>query len=103
MISALKNKGFVYDANRDVLTGVFNGMQSIVFDVVENADKILQDNKKGKIIQQMDKEDNVLREFLSNTQICETFGILRTDNIDKVLKGRQKTAYGYYWRYKNEQ
>ena len=71
--------------------------------VVENADKILQDNKKGKIIQQMDKEGNVLREFLSNTQICEAFGILRTDNIDNVLKGRQKTAYGYYWRYKNEQ
>ena len=69
----------------------------------ENADDILRRSKKGKIIQQLDKNGNVLREFLSNTQICEAFGILRTDNIDNVLKGRQKTAYGYYWRYKDEQ
>ena len=71
--------------------------------IEENADKILQDNKKGKIIQQLDKEGNVLREFWSNTQLCEAFGILRADNIGNVLKGRQKTAYGYYWRYKDEQ
>ena len=71
--------------------------------VEENADDILRRSKKGKIIQQLDKNGNVLREFLSNTQICEAFGILRTDNIDNVLKGRQKTAYGYYWRYKDEQ
>lgn len=70
--------------------------------IEENGEMIIRNNKKGKIIQQLDKEGNVLREFWSNTQIREAFGVLRTDNIDNVLKGRQKTAYGYYWRYKEE-
>ena len=65
----------------------------------ENANEILR-NRQGKIIQQLDKDGNVVHEYWSNDQICETFNILRIDNIINVIKGRQKSAYGFYWRYK---
>lgn len=39
MVSALKQKGFVYHANMDALTGQFNGVQSIVL-ISENYGKV---------------------------------------------------------------
>lgn len=68
--------------------------------VEENADDILRRSRQGKIIQQLDKDGNVLHEFWSQEQICEAFHLIRIDNIINVIKGRQKSAYGYYWRYK---
>ena len=68
--------------------------------VAENADAILRKAREGKIIQQIDKEGNVVREFLTWDEIREAMNILRIDNILNVVKGRQKSAYGYFWRYK---
>lgn len=68
--------------------------------VSENANEIIRRAKKGKIIQQLDKNGNVLREFESHDEIREAFNIVRLDNIINVIKGRQKSAYGFYWRYK---
>ena len=68
--------------------------------VSENADAILRKAREGKIIQQIDKEGNVVREFLTWDEIREAMNIVRIDNILNVVKGRQKSAYGYFWRYK---
>ena len=69
--------------------------------IQENADAIIK-KKTSHIIQQVDKEGNVIREFLSNKEIMEAFNLVRIDNVLNVLKGRQKSAYGFYWRYKDE-
>lgn len=68
--------------------------------VMENAESILMKGKRGKIIQQLDVDGQVLREFVTKEQICDAFNIIRIDNILHVLNGKQKTAYGFYWRYK---
>ena len=52
------------------------------------------------MIQQLDMNGNVICEFESQDDIREALNILRLDNIINVLKGRQKTAYGFSWRYK---
>ncbi len=59
--------------------------------------------KQGRIIQQLDMEGNVVREFDSQDSIREAFNIMRIDNIMNVIKGRQKTAYGFRWRYKPDE
>ena len=68
--------------------------------VSENASEILRKAKQSKIIQQLDLECNVVCEFESQDAIRESFSIHRLDNIINVLKGKQKTAYGFRWRYK---
>ena len=68
--------------------------------VSENASELLRKAKQGKIIQQLDMNGNVICEFVSQDDIREAFNIYRLDNIINVLKGRQKTAYGFRWRYK---
>lgn len=70
--------------------------------VMDNAESLLIIGKRGKIIQQLDKDGQVLREFVTKEQICDAFNIIRIDNILNVLKGKQKTAYGFQWRYKPE-
>ena len=68
--------------------------------VEEHATEILQQRKQGKIIQQIDADGNVIHEYVTKQQICDAFNIIRIDNITNVLKGKQKSAYGFYWRYK---
>ena len=68
--------------------------------VAENAIEILQQGKQGRIIQQIDTSGNVVHEYVTKEQICDAFNIIRIDNITNVLKGRQKSAYGFFWRYK---
>ena len=68
--------------------------------VTEHATEILQQGKQGKIIQQLDADGNVIYEYVTKEQICEAFNIIRIDNITNVLKGKQKSAYGFKWRYK---
>lgn len=68
--------------------------------IEENAAEIIRKAKQGKIIQQLDMDGNVLREFESQDEIRDAFNISRIDNITNVIKGRQKSAYGYRWRYK---
>lgn len=67
----------------------------------ENYVQILNDERDKNTIVQIDKNGNVIREFYSLNEICQFFNVPRPDNICNVLKGRQKSAYGYYWKYKN--
>ena len=68
----------------------------------ENAKSIISEERKNKAIVQIDKEGNVIKEYSSVLDICQAFNIERGDNIRNVLKGKQKTAYGYYWKYSRD-
>lgn len=75
--------------------------QSIIAQYVsENAAAIIRKAREGMIIQQIDKDGSVIREFLTWDEIREEMNIARIDNILNVVKGRQNSAYGYFWRYK---
>lgn len=70
---------------------------------VNNNKKELVDDVLGKnSIVQIDKEGNVVREYYSLNEVCEAFNIPRAANVWNVLKGKQKSAYGYYWKYKRD-
>lgn len=68
--------------------------------IAENAQEIIRKAREGKIIQQLDKDGTVIHEFNNWDEIREAFNIIRIDNILNVVKGRQKSAYGFSWRYK---
>ena len=58
-----------------------------------------RNEKIKKPILQYDLDGNFIREWPSATDV----GIEVCGNICNCLKGRQKTAYGYKWKYKNEE
>ena len=70
--------------------------------IKENYIQILNDERDKKAIVQIDKDGNVVKEFYSLNEICQAFNIPRADNVSHVLRGKQKTAYGYYWKYKKD-
>lgn len=88
---ALSFASYVYKEEREEMIRKY---------VEEKALEILQQGKHGKIIQQIDTDGNVLHEYVTKDQICVAFNISRIENITNVLKGRQKSAYGFFWRYK---
>jgi hypothetical protein len=70
--------------------------------VRENGKQIVEEARLAKAIVQLDKEGNVIKEYGSILEICQAFNIERGDNIRNVLKGKQKTAYGFFWKYKKD-
>ena len=70
--------------------------------VREYGRQIISENQSAHTIVQMDKEGNVVKEYGSILEIRQALNIPRGDNIGNVLKGRQKTAYGYIWKYKKD-
>lgn len=70
--------------------------------IVENYDQILRNERNKNAIIQLDKDGNVMKEFYSFNEICQAFNVPRADNVKNVLKGKQKSAYGYFWKYKEE-
>lgn len=68
-----------------------------------NYREILMAHYEKKAILQLDADGNVVREFYTLPEITDAFGVARADNVLNVLKGRQKSAYGYKWKYKYEQ
>ena len=62
----------------------------------------MRDERCKNAIVQLDKEGNVVKEFYSFNEICQAFNVPRADNVKNVLKGKQKSAYGYFWKYKEE-
>lgn len=70
--------------------------------ISENYETILQEELSKKTIVQLDNNGNVVREFNSFNEICQAFNVPRADNVRNVLKGRQKSAYGFFWNYKKD-
>ena len=44
---------------------------------------------------------NVIKEYGSNGEVVQALNLARVDNVLNVLKGRQKTTYGFRWKYKD--
>lgn len=89
-------EGFLMDFNEFV-------SQDIASYIYENSDSIIRMKSRGKIIQQLDMAGNVIREYGSNGEVVQALNIARIDNVLNVLKGRQKTAYGFRWKYKENE
>lgn len=68
--------------------------------IAYNKDSIIEKRTRHKIIQQLSLEGDLIREYRSIDEVREALSLTRTDNIMNVIKGRQKTAYGYVWRKK---
>ena len=70
--------------------------------VRENASEILEDVRDKDAICAIDEIGNVAFTFYSFNEIAQYFGVVRPDNVRNVLKGRQKSAYGYDWKFKRD-
>ncbi len=70
--------------------------------VRENGRQIISNDQLARTIVQIDKDGNVVREFTSFLEICQAFNVPRADNVRNALNGKQKSAYGYYWKYKKD-
>lgn len=68
----------------------------------DNYDNILSATQEERIIVQMDKEGKALHEFKSLNEVCQHLQINSATSVWNVLKGKQKTAYGCYWKYKKD-
>ena len=60
--------------------------------------KVIADNGKSKKIYQLDKENNILKEFSSLKEASEELSIIRS-NISLCLSGKKKSAGGFHWQY----
>ena len=65
--------------------------------VRENAFYILSEYWSKNAILQLDENNNICRVFTSFNEIAQCFGVKRPDNVRNVIKGLQKSAYGYNW------
>lgn len=70
--------------------------------IEENKERILSENSPETTIVKIDKNGRVVKEYVSPSEIREEMGLSRLDNIYNVLVGKQRTAYGYIWRYKKD-
>lgn len=70
--------------------------------VSEHGRQIISEEQLARTIVQIDKEGNVVREFSSFLEICQAFNVPRADNVRNVLNGKQKSAYGFFWKYKKD-
>ena len=68
--------------------------------ITHNREAIIEKRTRHKIIQQFSLEGDLIKEYRSIEEVREALSLTRTDNIMNVIKGRQKTAYGYVWRKK---
>ena len=69
--------------------------------VYSNIDRLLSETN-DKVILKINRLGEVVKEYQSINEICEELNIVRPDNIRNVLRGQQKTAYGYIWKYKKD-
>ena len=70
--------------------------------IKQNKEDILKNHHPKTTIVQMDKEGNVVREYASSAEVREALQRTNITNVFNVLEVRQKTAYGYVWKYKKD-
>lgn len=66
------------------------------------AEQILHEYADANIIVAIDDDNHIIKEFYSFDEIISYFKVKRADNVKNVLAGRQKSAYGYGWKYKKD-
>ena len=65
--------------------------------IMDNAADYLTDG----VILKIDKTGSIVKEYSSITEIMHELNLSYNTNIYNVLEGKQKTAYGYVWKWKN--
>ena len=69
--------------------------------IKSRVDHKLIGEKNSKPILQLDQQNNIIQEFKSIKDALEYFGkSINNSCITACLKGRQKTAFDYVWKYK---
>lgn len=76
--------------------------ENIRYDVYSRADEILEEARNEKIIVQIGSDGEIVAEYNSFNEIAQAFGVPRPDNVRNVVKGKQKSAYGFRWKYKKD-
>lgn len=98
----IKNDFMFEEALDNVYKLIMEEVEAEVIQIInENQAQIINFERSQKTILQLDKLGNVVREFKSFNEICHAFNVPRADNVRNVLRGKQKTAYGFLWKYKN--
>lgn len=113
-------QGFIDDFNLDFPTKNSNNIREMFYDealpyierliclelqdeikehIYTNMAQIIYEERKKKTIVQVDKGGKIIKEYMTLNEVCQEFNVPRADNVINVLKGRQKTAYGFYWKY----
>ena len=80
---------------REELTSTASQVEQYILD---NYDTFAEQDKILKI----DKYGAVVKEYNNIKEIMHDLNLHYTANIYNVLEGKQKTAYGYIWRWKGE-
>ncbi len=70
--------------------------------IKQNKEQILAEDKPEPYIVQMDKAGSVICEYSSSAEIKEKLQLRNLTNIFNCIEGKQKSAYGYIWRYKKD-
>ena len=65
--------------------------------VLSNSAAILSE----RAILKMDKEGHIIKEYESITEVMHDLNLSYSANIYYALEGKQKTAYGFVWKWKN--
>lgn len=58
--------------------------------------------RKGKKVLQYSLDGNLLNMYNSTQEAEKLFNNLGKDNIGACCRGKQKSSYGYVWKYKND-
>ena len=91
---------FWLDEAIDFAKMIFNEEHWAMIDkyIAHNRETIIEKRTRHKIVQQLSLQGDLIKEYRSIDEVREALSLTRTDNIMNVIKGRQKTAYGYVWR-----
>ena len=91
---------FWLDEAIDFAKMIFNEKHWAMIDkyIAHNRETIIEKRTRHKIVQQLSLQGDLIKEYRSIDEVREALSLTRTDNIMNVIKGRQKTAYGYVWR-----
>lgn len=85
----------VYDLSKVEASELARDVESYV---LSNSTSILSEG----IIQKVDKNGIIVKEYGSINEVMHDLNLSYTTNIYNVLEGKQKTAYGYIWRWKKD-
>jgi len=79
-------------------------MQMEMDEVARDVEAYILENEsvylEGSVILKLDKAGNVIKEYANIAEIMHDLNLSYSTNIYNVLEGKQKTAYGYVWKWK---
>lgn len=67
--------------------------------VHENRTELLNDYVDDDTILQIDENNEIIGKFFTQADAADAMGVKSSANINNVLRGKQKKAYGYRWIY----